>query len=68
MVSLYYSCWLTNIYTTIDIEDVDTYMPGYLKSTDTFFRVYKLPSGKKENDLAFDGEAKNKVRTSSDVY
>ncbi|CAO3655229.1 unnamed protein product [Mucor hiemalis] len=43
-----------------DIEDVDTYMPGYLKSTDTFFRVYKLPSGKKENDLAFDGEAKNK--------
>lgn len=36
-------------------------MPGYLKSTDTFFRVYKLPQGKKENDIAFDGEAKNKV-------
>ena len=36
-------------------------MPGYLKSTDTFFRVYKLPQGKKENDIAFNGEAKDKV-------
>lgn len=45
----------------IDIEDVETYKPGYLKSTDTFFRVYKLPSGKKENTIAFGGEAKNKV-------
>jgi hypothetical protein len=32
-----------------------------LKSTDTFFRIYKLPSGKKENTIAFEGEAKNKV-------
>ncbi|KAL9556016.1 hypothetical protein MBANPS3_002074 [Mucor bainieri] len=44
-----------------DIEDVETHMPGYLKSTDTFFRVYKLPQGKKENDIAFNGEAKNKA-------
>jgi inorganic pyrophosphatase len=36
-------------------------MPGYLESTNTFFRVYKLPSGKKENEIAFNGEAKNKV-------
>jgi inorganic pyrophosphatase len=36
-------------------------MPGYLSSTNTYFRVYKLPSGKKENDIAFDGEAKDKV-------
>ncbi|KAG2190225.1 hypothetical protein INT46_003466 [Mucor plumbeus] len=43
-----------------DIEDVEIYMPGYLESTDTFFRVYKLPQGKKENGIAFDGEAKNK--------
>ncbi|KAG2231803.1 inorganic pyrophosphatase [Thamnidium elegans] len=43
-----------------DIEDVEMYKPGYLKSTDTFLRVYKLPSGKKENTIAFDGEAKNK--------
>jgi inorganic pyrophosphatase len=36
-------------------------MPGYLKSTDTFFKVYKLASGKKQNDIAFNGEAKNEV-------
>lgn len=36
-------------------------MPGYLKETDTFFRVYKIPSGKKENNIAFNGEAQNKV-------
>ncbi|KAI8647799.1 inorganic pyrophosphatase [Parasitella parasitica] len=44
-----------------DIEDVETYMPGYLKSTNTLFKVYKLPQGKKENQIAFDGEAKNKA-------
>ena len=44
------------------MEDIETYMPGYLKATDTFFRVYKIPGGKKENELAFDGEAQDKVK------
>ncbi|KAI9365849.1 inorganic pyrophosphatase [Pilaira anomala] len=44
----------------IDIEDVEKHKPSYLKNTDTFFRVYKLPSGKKENTIAFEGEAQNK--------
>lgn len=50
-----------SLFSNVDIEDVEIYMPGYLESTDTFFRVYKLPQGKKENGIAFDGEAKNKV-------
>jgi len=46
-----------------DIEDVETQMPGFLKATEEWFRIYKIPTGKPENQFAFNGEAKNKAFT-----
>lgn len=43
-----------------DIEDVETYFPGLLRATNEWFRIYKIPDGKPENQFAFSGEAKNK--------
>ena len=43
-----------------DIEDVEKYFPGLLKATNEWFRIYKIPDGKPENQFAFSGEAKNK--------
>jgi len=44
-----------------DIEDVEKKMPGFLKATEEWFRIYKIPDGKPENKFAFNGEAKNKA-------
>lgn len=43
-----------------DIEDVEKHMPGFLKATYEWFKIYKIPDGKPENKFAFNGEAKNK--------
>jgi nucleosome-remodeling factor subunit len=43
-----------------DIGDVEKHMPGFLKATNEWFRIYKIPTGKPENQFAFNGEAKNK--------
>jgi len=43
-----------------DIDDVEKHMPGFLAATHEWFRIYKIPSGKPENQFAFCGEAKNK--------
>ncbi|KAH6569517.1 hypothetical protein BASA50_000147 [Batrachochytrium salamandrivorans] len=43
-----------------DIEDVEKHMPGLLRATNEWFRIYKIPDGKPENNFAFSGEAKNK--------
>lgn len=43
-----------------DIEDVEKYFPGLLKATNEWFRIYKIPDGKPENQFAFSGEAKNR--------
>jgi inorganic pyrophosphatase len=43
-----------------DIEDVERHLPGLLRATNEWFRVYKIPDGKPENQFAFSGEAKNK--------
>ncbi|XP_065578131.1 inorganic pyrophosphatase-like isoform X2 [Artemia franciscana] len=43
-----------------DIDDVEKHMPGFLKATVEWFRVYKMPDGKPANQFAFDAEAKNK--------
>jgi len=32
-----------------------------LQATNEWFRIYKIPTGKPENQFAFNGEAKNKV-------
>jgi len=42
-----------------DIEDIERLMPGYLRSTVEWFRIYKIPDGKGENQFAFGGEPKN---------
>jgi len=43
-----------------DIEDVEKLLPGLLRATNEWFRIYKIPDGKPENQFAFSGEAKNK--------
>ncbi|KAF6132193.1 inorganic pyrophosphatase 2 [Phyllostomus discolor] len=44
-----------------DIDDVKKYKPGYLEATFNWFRFYKVPEGKPENQFAFNGEFKNKA-------
>lgn len=44
-----------------DIEDVEKHLPGLLRATNEWFRIYKIPDGKPENNFAFGGEAKNKA-------
>lgn len=41
--------------------------PGYLEATVDWFRRYKVPDGKPENQFAFNGEFKGKVRSPSFV-
>ncbi|KAJ0178573.1 hypothetical protein K1T71_005348 [Dendrolimus kikuchii] len=42
-----------------DVRDVDALMPGLLRATVEWFRLYKVPDGKPPNQFAFDGEAKD---------
>lgn len=42
-----------------DIADVEKNFPGLLKATVEWFKIYKIPDGKPENQFAFNGEAKN---------
>lgn len=44
-----------------DVEDVEKKMPGFIRATEEWFRIYKIPDGKPENKFAFNGEAKNKA-------
>lgn len=43
-----------------DIEDVEHHLPGLIRATNEWFRIYKIPDGKPENIFAFSGECKNK--------
>ncbi|XP_066961744.1 uncharacterized protein Nurf-38 isoform X1 [Macrobrachium rosenbergii] len=43
-----------------DISDVEQHMPGFLKATVEWFKIYKIPDGKPENQFAFDGMAKDR--------
>ncbi|XP_051472815.1 inorganic pyrophosphatase 2, mitochondrial isoform X2 [Apus apus] len=43
-----------------DIDDVKKHKPGYLEATVDWFRIYKVPDGKPENQFAFNGEFKDK--------
>ena len=43
-----------------DIEDVEKHLPGLLRATNEWFRIYKIPDGKPENKFAFTGEVKNR--------
>ena len=39
-----------------NLEDLNTLYPGIVDEVRTFFRVYKVPSGKPENNFAYNGE------------
>jgi len=41
-----------------DVSDVETVCPGLLRATIEWFKIYKIPDGKPENQFAFNGEAK----------
>ncbi|XP_008468471.1 inorganic pyrophosphatase [Diaphorina citri] len=43
-----------------DVADIETHFPGYLKATNEWFKIYKIPDGKPENVFALNGEAKNR--------
>lgn len=43
-----------------DIEDVERHLPGLIRATNEWFRIYKIPDGKPENHFAFSGEARNR--------
>ncbi|XP_012269002.1 inorganic pyrophosphatase isoform X2 [Athalia rosae] len=41
-----------------DVNDIEQHFPGLLKATIEWFKIYKIPDGKPENQFAFNGEAK----------
>lgn len=43
-----------------DIDDINKHFPGLLRETKNWFRFYKVPDGKPENEVAFAGQFKNK--------
>jgi len=43
-----------------DVEDIERHLPGLLRATNEWFRIYKIPDGKPENQFAFSGESKNR--------
>ncbi|KAG0025658.1 Inorganic pyrophosphatase [Podila clonocystis] len=51
-----------------DIEDVERHFPGLLHATHDWFRIYKIPDGKPENNFAFNGKAKNKAYATEIVH
>ncbi|GAA99158.1 uncharacterized protein L969DRAFT_95064 [Mixia osmundae IAM 14324] len=51
-----------------DIEDVERHLPGLIRATNEWFRIYKIPDGKPENQFAFSGEAKNKKYATEIVH
>lgn len=43
-----------------DVQDIQTHMPGFLRATHEWFKIYKMPGGSKPNEFAFNGEVKDK--------
>ncbi|KAL0130592.1 hypothetical protein PUN28_002320 [Cardiocondyla obscurior] len=43
-----------------DVSDIEKHCPGLLKATIEWFKIYKIPDGKPENQFAFNGEAKTR--------
>lgn len=46
---------------SLGIEDVRKSRPGHLEATVDWFRKYKVPDGKPENQFGFNGQFKDKV-------
>lgn len=62
-ITAYWEIWwnfLIDWILSLDIEDVEKHLPGLVRATNEWFRIYKIPDGKPENVFAFSGEAKNK--------
>ncbi|TWW81946.1 Inorganic pyrophosphatase [Takifugu flavidus] len=54
-----------------DIDDVRRNKPGYLEATVDWFRRYKVPDGKPENQFAFNGDFKDRdfaIKTVKDTH
>ncbi|RWA14608.1 hypothetical protein EKO27_g541 [Xylaria grammica] len=51
-----------------DVEDVERHLPGLLRATNEWFRIYKIPDGKPENQFAFTGECKNKAYATDVIH
>lgn len=43
-----------------DVNDIDKHFPGLMKATIEWFKIYKIPDGKPENQFAFNGETKSR--------
>ncbi|XP_033230149.1 inorganic pyrophosphatase isoform X2 [Belonocnema kinseyi] len=43
-----------------DVNDIDKHFPGLMKATIEWFKIYKIPDGKPENQFAFNGEIKSR--------
>ncbi|BFZ03757.1 hypothetical protein BsWGS_06795 [Bradybaena similaris] len=43
-----------------DVPDIEANFPGLLRATYEWFKYYKVPDDKPENQFAFNGEAKNR--------
>lgn len=41
-----------------DVADIEKHFPGLLKASVEWFKIYKIPDGKPENQFAFNGDAK----------
>lgn len=52
---------------SLGIEDVRKSRPGHLEATVDWFRKYKVPDGKPENQFGFNGQFKDKVRRQSNT-
>ncbi|KAG5671048.1 hypothetical protein PVAND_001266 [Polypedilum vanderplanki] len=42
-----------------DIQDIEKFFPGLLRATVKWFKFYKVPDGKPENQFAFNAEARD---------
>jgi len=42
-----------------DVQDIEKFFPGLLRASVEWFKFYKIPDGKPENQFAFNSEAKN---------
>jgi len=43
-----------------NVNDIEKEMPGFLQATVEWFKIYKIPDGKPENQFAFNGEARDR--------
>jgi len=51
---------IINLINIADISDIEKHCPGLMKATIEWFKIYKIPDGKPENQFAFNGEAKTR--------